>query len=127
MQAVHFHEPNSSAVVYPTHDGGVVTRGEVGDDGRFPRVPWSVAAVLNILDLISANDSANDRCLPVVIRGNQSPGTIMQFQCRIGHCIWNSVLIELRTNRTQNHPLGLSSLYNETANHHVIARLHKRA
>src|SRR4029077_21237660 len=46
---------------------------------------------------------------------------------RIGHCIWNSVLTELRANRTQNHPLWLSPLYNESANHHVVAGLHNSA
>src|SRR5258705_11214 len=127
MQVVHFHERNSGGVVYSTHDGGVVTRREVCDDRRFARVRRSVAAVLNVLDLVLGNDAVDYRMLPVVIRGNQSPGTIMQFQCRIGHCIWNSVLIELRTDRTHNHTLWLSPLYNESANHHVIARLHKGA
>ena len=32
----------------------------------------------------------------------------MQFQCWIGHCIWNSVLTELRANCTQNDALWLS-------------------
>ena len=47
MQVVHFHERNSGGVVYPAHDGGVVTRWKVCDDCRFVRVRWSVAAVLN--------------------------------------------------------------------------------
>ena len=53
IQVVHFHEPNSGGVVYPTHDGGVVTRWEVCDDRRFARVRRSVAAVLNVLDLVA--------------------------------------------------------------------------
>src|SRR5437667_436708 len=100
MQVVHFHERNSGGVVYPAYDGGVITWWQVCDDRRFPAVPWSVAAVPSILDLIAADNSADDRSLPVVIRGNQSAGTIMHFQCRIDHCIWNSVLIELGANRT---------------------------
>ena len=51
----------------------------------------------------------------------------MQFQCWIGHCICNSVLSELRANRTQNHPLWLCPLYNEPSNHQVVARLRKGA
>src|ERR1044071_8951381 len=39
----------------------------------------------------------------------------------------NSVLSELRTDRTQNHLLWFSPLYDESANHQVITRLHKRA
>ena len=53
IQVVHFHERNSGGVVYPTHDGGVVTRWEVCDDRRFARVRRSVAAVLNVLDLVA--------------------------------------------------------------------------
>ena len=86
-----------------------------------------MAAVLNILDLIAGDHPTDYRQLPVVIRGNQSPVAIVQFQCWIDHCIWNSVLTEFRANRTQNHPLWLSSLYDEPANHHVIARLNKAA
>src|SRR6266576_2127641 len=67
MQVVHFHEPNSSGAVYPTHDGGVVTRWEVCDDRRFARGSRSVAAVLNVLHLIAGDDPAGDRGLPVVI------------------------------------------------------------
>ena len=32
IQVVHFHERHSRGVVYPTHDGRVVTRSEVCDD-----------------------------------------------------------------------------------------------
>src|SRR5882724_8432964 len=92
MQVVHFHEPNSSGAVYPTHDGGVVTGREVCDDRRFARVRRGVAAVLNVLDLVLVDDSANDRMLPVVVRGNQSPGAIVQFQCWISQGIRNAIL-----------------------------------
>src|SRR5207248_406070 len=112
------HERDSSGVVYPTHNGGVVTRGEVCDDRRFARVPRSVSAVLNVLHLIGGDDSANDRMLPVVVRPNQSPSAVVQFQCRISHWIWNSVLTELRANGTYDHVLWLSPLYDEPANHH---------
>src|SRR5436309_2932401 len=105
MQVVHFHERDSGGVVYPTDNGGVVTRWEVCDDRRFTRVPRSVSAVLNVLHLIGGDDAANDRMLPVVIRCNQSPVAIVQFQCRISQYIWNSVLTELRANRTQNYRL----------------------
>src|SRR2546421_12558315 len=83
MQVVHFHERNSSNVVYPTHDGGVATRWEVCHDRRFPRVTRNVAAALNVLDFVLGDDAADYRMLPVVVRGNQSPGAIVQFQCRI--------------------------------------------
>ena len=39
MQVVDFYERNSGGVVYPTHDGGAVTRWEVCDNRRFARVP----------------------------------------------------------------------------------------
>src|SRR6266480_697923 len=125
MQVVPFHEPNSSGAVYPTHDGGVVTRWEVCDDRRFARVPRVVAAVLNVLDLVLGDDAANDRMLPVVVRANQSPGAIVQFQCRISQGIRNAILAELRADGTYDHVLWLSPLYDEPANHPVVAGLNK--
>ena len=125
MQVVHFHERNSSGVVYPTHDGGVVTRWEVCDDRRFARVRRSVAAVLNVLHLIAGDDSADDRLLPVVVRGQSKPRAIVQFQCRISQGIRNAILAELRANGTYDHVLWLSPLYDEPANHHVVASLNK--
>ena len=73
MQVVHFHERNSGGVVYATHDGGVVTWWKVCDDRRFVRVRWSVAAVPNVLDLVVGDDAADDRLLPVVVRGQSKP------------------------------------------------------
>ena len=67
IQVVHFHECNSGGVVYPAHDGGVVTRSEVCDDRGFPRVPRSMAAVLNVLDLVLGDFAADYRMLPVVV------------------------------------------------------------
>src|SRR6266545_4299218 len=127
MQVVHFHQRNSSGDAYPAYDGGVVTRWQVCDNRRFPRIPRSVTAVLNLLDLIAGDDPADDRSPPIVVRGNQSPIAIVQFQCWISHCVWNSELAEFRPNRAQNHPLSLSPSYNKTTNHHVIARLNKTA
>src|SRR5262245_15275430 len=124
MQFVHFHEGNSGSVVYPAHDSGVVTRWKIGDDRRFARVRRSVAAVLNILDLVPGDDAADDRMLPVVVRGKQSIA-LMQFQCRIGEKIRNPMLAKLRTNGTYDHVLWLSPLYDEAANHHLIASLNK--
>src|SRR6266436_9906847 len=123
MQVVHFHEPNSGGVVYPTHDGGVVTRRKVCDDRRFPRVRRSEATVLNVLDLVLSDDAADYRLLPVVVRGNQRPASIVQFQCGISQGIRNAILAELRANGTYDHVLWLSALDNEAANHHIVAGL----
>ena len=64
---------------------------------------------------------------PVIIRGNQSSRAVVQFQCRISQCIGNAILSKLRANGAHNHPLWFSPLNNETANHHVVTRLHKAA
>src|SRR5438045_1983511 len=125
MQVVHFYERDSRGVVYPADNGGVVTRSEVRDDRRFTGVPRGVSAVLNVLHLIAGDDSADDRMLPVVVRPNQSPGAVVQFQCRISQGIRNAILAELRANGTYDHVLWLSPLYDEPANHHVIASLNK--
>src|SRR4029077_8315520 len=125
MQVVHFHERNSGSVVYPTHDGGVVTRWEVFDDRIFARVRRSVAAVLNILDLVVGDDAADYRMLPVIVRSNQSSGVIAQFQCRISQGIRNVILAELRANGTYDHVFWLSSLHDEPADHHFVAGLDK--
>ena len=88
-----------------------------------------MAAVLDVADLIAGDNPADYRSLPVIIRGNQSSCAVVQFQCRISQCIGNIIwrCTELRTNGTNNHPLWSGPLNNETANHHVVARLHKAA
>src|SRR5690349_1521180 len=91
-ESVHFHESNSGHVVYTAHDGCVVTPSEDYVDRGFARVPRSVAAVLNKLDLVRGDDPAEDRMLPVVVGGNQSTSAIMQFQRRISQNIWNALL-----------------------------------
>src|SRR5207253_9104952 len=63
----------------------------------------------------------------IIISGNQCPSAVVQFQGRISQCVGNPILSELRANSTHNHPLWLSSLDDEPANHHVVARLHKGA
>ena len=55
-------------------------------------VSRSVPAVLDVANLVAGDNSADDRSLPVIVRGNQSPSAIVQFQCRIGQCIGNAIL-----------------------------------
>src|SRR5438876_1021240 len=105
MQIVHFDESDSNGVVYPAYDRGVVTCWQVSNDRRFSRIPRSVTAILNFLDLIVCDDPADYRSLPVIIRGNQSPIAIMQFQCRVLQWIRNAILTELRTNAAYDYSL----------------------
>src|SRR5437868_6954065 len=124
---VHFYESNSSGAAHSTHDRGVVTRWKVCDNSRFAWVTRCVAAVYDTLDLVLGDNPADDRSLPVIIRGNQRSGAIVQFQCGISHWIRNAILTELRANGANDHSLWLSALNNEPADHHVVARLHKGA
>ena len=84
-----------------------------------------MTAVLNVLDLAAGNDAADYRLLPMVVRGNQRPGAIVQFQCRISQEIRNAMLAKLRANGTYDHVLWLRPLDDETTNHHVVAGLNK--
>ena len=87
---------------------GAVTRTdlcEVGNDRRFPSVSRCVAAVYDLLNLVSGDDPADYRMRPVVIRGNQSSDAIVQLQGRIKQWVGNPILSELRTYRSNNHPL----------------------
>ena len=52
MQIVHFYQSNSGRVVYATHDRGVVARWQICDDCRLPWVARSVAAGLDVADLV---------------------------------------------------------------------------
>ena len=47
-------------------------------------------AVLDRADLVASDNPADYRSLPVIIRGNQSSGAVVQFQCRISQCIGNT-------------------------------------
>ena len=72
MQIVYFYQSDAGGIVHTTHDRGVVTCGQIRDDCRLPSVARSVAAVPDIAPLIACDNPADDRCLPVIIRGNQS-------------------------------------------------------
>src|SRR3954451_19548117 len=86
-----------------------------------------MATVLNIADLIAGDNSADYRCLPVIIGSNQCSAAIMQFQSGISQGIGDPKLSKLRANGTNDHPLWSSALNNKTANHNVLARLNKAA
>ena len=77
--------------------------------------------------LIAGDNPADDRIMPVIIRGNQSSSAVMQLQCRISQCIGNTIVSKLWANGAHNHSLWFSPLNNEPANHHVVTRLHKAA
>ncbi len=89
IQIVHFHESNPGGVVHTAHDRGVVTWWQRCDDRRLPWVCWSMAAVPYVLDLVAGDNPANYRGHPVIVRGNQSSGAVVQLQCRISQCIGN--------------------------------------
>src|SRR6266576_4018127 len=127
MQIVHFHQSNPCRVIYTVDDRSVVARWKVCDDCRFAWVTRCVAAVYDILDLVLGDNSADDRSLPVIIRGNQRSSAIVQFQCGISHWIRNAILTELRANGANNYPFGSRALHDKPADHHVVARLHKGA
>src|SRR5262249_61583769 len=84
-------------------------------------------AVLNLAYLTPADNSAVYRRLPVIIGGNQCSSPVVQFQYRIGQHIGHTILGELRANATNDDSLWSCALNNETANHHVVARLNKAA
>src|SRR6476620_11429502 len=129
LQIVYFHESNAGGIVYTTYNGGVATYWQVCYDCRLPAVVWSVAAGDDVTHLVGGDDPADYRRSPIIVRGNQSPCAIVQFQGgisqRIGNIKWRRT--ELGTNGPQNHSLWLSPLNNKTANHHVVASLHKAA
>src|SRR4029077_7568852 len=118
---------NAGGVVHTTHNRGVVARWQLRDDCRVIWVAWSVAAIYDVLHLVSGDNPADDRRHPIVIRGNQSSRAIMQFQGRISQWIGHRVLSEIRTYGANNYPVWLCALDNEPANHHVVVCLNKGA
>src|SRR5947208_1988213 len=67
IQIVHFDEGDSSGVAYPADDGGVIARWQVCNNRGFVCRSGSVAAVLDVADLIGGDDSADYRRLPIII------------------------------------------------------------
>src|SRR6478752_10030260 len=86
-----------------------------------------MTAVLNIAHLTAGDNAADYGRLPIVVASHQCSRLIVQFQCRISQRIGDPKLRELRANSTNDHSLWSCALNNETANHHVIARLNKAA
>ena len=105
---VHFHETDSDHVIYATHNRGVVARWQIGNDRRLEWIRRSMAAVLNIADLVPCDNTTDYRLLPVIIRTDQCSGRVVQFQSRISQCIGNIIwrCTELRANRTNNTLFG---------------------
>src|SRR5947208_1359971 len=124
---LHFYEANSGAGIESTHHGGLVTRRQDPNDGRFPLSPRGQAGIHDILHLVLSDNPADDRRLPVIIRSNQISGAIVQFQCGILQWIGNAELTELRANGAYDHSLCSRALDNETTNHHVVPGLHRSA
>src|SRR5262245_53895665 len=56
IQIVHFHESNSSSVIYTTNDRGVVTRWQRSYDRRLASRSRSVAAALDGTNLVIGDD-----------------------------------------------------------------------
>ena len=69
-KVVHLHETNSGHVIYATHNRGVVPRRQVCNDRRLEWIRRSMAAVLNIADLVPCDNAADYRMLPVIIRAD---------------------------------------------------------
>src|SRR5437660_1318274 len=105
----------------------IVSRLQICNDGRLACRSRSVATVLNIVDLIARDDAAEYCRLPVIIASNQCSAFVVQLQRRISQRIGDPKMRELRANGTNDHSLWPSALNNETANHHVLARLNKGA
>ena len=66
-------------------------------------------------------------CCQLSLDSNQSTTAIVQLQCRINERVRNAILSELRAYGANNYSLWFRPLNNETANHHVLACLNKRA
>src|SRR6185369_14165011 len=124
---VHFRQSNSSRVTHTAYDGGVVTSWEIGNDGRLSGVHGSVTAVDDSLDLALHDYASDYRSLPIVVGSKQSAGAVVQFQCRINQYVGNTELSELGTECTNDHRLTLGAFNDETANHHIVICLNKRA
>src|SRR6266480_4648950 len=86
-----------------------------------------MAAVLNLVNLVSGDNPAEYCRLPVIIGANQCSSRIVQFHSWIIQGIGDSILRQLWANCTNDHSLWPSALNNETANHHVLARLDRGA
>src|SRR5262245_516578 len=127
LQIVHFDQCITRNVVHTAYDCGVISRWQRSNDRRLTWLSRSMPTVLDRANLVGGDDPGDYGSLPIVIRGNQRPCTVVQFQCRISQYIGNPKRSELRTNGTQNHSLCLAALDNEPANHHVVTGLNKFA
>src|SRR5439155_26655236 len=126
-QVGHIHQGTSDLDDYCTHRRSVVARWKICNDCRLQCVTRSVTAIDDILNLVVGDDSTDDCVLPVVVKANESSGTIVQFQCGISQWRRHPILTEFRTNGPYNDSLCSCALDDESADHHVITRLHKAA
>src|SRR5262249_209498 len=120
-------ESNAGGIVYTAYYRRITARWQGSVNHGLVSISRSESTVKNAADLVAGNNPADRRMLPVLIRGNQSSRAVIQFKCRIGQWIGNSILAELRANGAQNYPLWFSPRNSETTNHHFVTSLDKTA
>ncbi len=85
--------PRLWGVIYAAEDRGVVAGWQrwLRYDGPLPPVPGSVAAAPDLLYLVAGDNPADYRRSPIIIRRNQIPCAVMQFQGGISQGIRNII------------------------------------
>jgi hypothetical protein len=77
IQVVYFNQSSSSGVAYTAQDRCVIARLQISDNRRLACRSRSVAAVLNIADLIAGDNAAEYGGLPVIIDSDQCSGPVV--------------------------------------------------
>src|SRR5205085_6746006 len=83
IQIVDLDDGDPGAVIRSGDDGGVSARIERGDNRGFSVVVRGEAGAVDVDRLFGSYHAADGARAPVVIRADEGPGAIMQFQARI--------------------------------------------
>src|ERR1700730_108916 len=76
--------------IHASHDSGVHSRWERGNDRGFFRITWSKTAALNLCDLAGCDDATNLCGLPIVVRCDRRASlVVVQLQYWIGQGVAN--------------------------------------
>ena len=126
-QVVYFHKSNSSGVVSASHYRGVVPRLQRCNYRRLACRSRSMPAVLDGVDLVGGDNAADHCVCQLSLEAITAPVPSCSSNFGLANALGTLYGGEFRTNRAHNDRLWSGSLNDETADHHVVARLHKGA
>ena len=125
IQIVDFNQSNSRGVVYTGHNRGVVARLQISNNRRLASRSRSVAAVLNVADLIAGDNPADIVVCQSSLVAINAPVALCSSNLGLANA--SGIPCFVSSGPMARMMTRLASLNNKTTDHHMLAGLNKAA